>query len=193
MPEVTQIPQGRPMGVRQLSTTYQPGSVSTVTEGAPVAGNNNPALGNILEALLANKLAATQAARQPAPMMDAAPMRAMAMDRLEEGRPGRDSGYDLQDENFKRAQQRDALLQMQARQNPAPMRMVTGPGIIPGYVQDTNAMNAYQRQAYLPKESAQAYGPEDERRARTRLANDATFDARLAGDRARTANGNFEY
>lgn len=191
MPEVTQIPQGRPMGVRQLSTTYQPGSVSTTTEGAPVAGNNNPALGNILGALLANKLAA---ARQPAPaMMDAAPMRAMAMDRLEEGRPGRDSGYDLQDENFKRAQQRDALLQMQARQNPAPMRMVTGPGIIPGYVQDTNAMNAYQRQAYLPKESAQAYGPEDARRAQTQFGNQGVFDARLAGDRARTANGNFEY
>lgn len=190
MPEVTQIPQGRPMGVRQLSTTYQPGSVSTTTEGAPVGGNNNPALGNILGALLANKLAA---ARQPAPMMDAAPMRAMAMDRLEEGRPGRDSGYDLQDENFKRAQQRDALLQMQARQNPAPMRMVTGPGIIPGYVQDTNAMNAYQRQAYLPQAAGRQLAPEDEARARTRFGNQAVFDANLAGDRARTANGNFEY
>lgn len=56
----------------------------------------------------------------------------------------------LPDRNFRSQVQRDQILQMQARQNPAPTRLVSGPQIIPGTVMDPNAMNAYQRQAYLP-------------------------------------------
>lgn len=46
------------------------------------------------------------------------------------------------------------MAQLQAMMAPPPMRMVSGPGIIPGYMPDVNAMNYYQRQAYLPKESS---------------------------------------
>jgi len=62
-----------------------------------------------------------------------------------------------QDDEFRSAQQRDALLQMQARQNPPPMRGLTGFNMIGSAggmdVMDTNAMNAYQRAAYLPNNS----------------------------------------
>jgi len=74
------------------------------------------------------------------------------------GRAGSDSGRlgggNSQDQYMKMLRERDDIMQMQARQNGAPMRMVTGAGITPGYVMDTNAMNAYQRQAYLPSGSA---------------------------------------
>lgn len=59
----------------------------------------------------------------------------------------------MQEQDARTMALRDAELQRQAMQNPAPMRMVTGPGVIPGYVQDVNAMNAYQRRAYLPNSS----------------------------------------
>lgn len=56
-----------------------------------------------------------------------------------------------------RARERDELLQMQARQAPPPMRMTTfASGANNYYTPDTNAMNAYQRQAYLPGSSALA-------------------------------------
>jgi hypothetical protein len=126
------------------SSGYGPGTSYTNTGGADFG----PA--DYARALLMRE--ATMPVARPAA---AAPvglrMAPMAMD---EGRQGRDSGYDLQDENFKRAKQRDALLQMQARQNPAPTRLVSGPQIIPGTVMDPNAMNAYQREAYLPSGSS---------------------------------------
>lgn len=185
----------------QLSTTYQPGSVTTATEGAPVSGGD-PQLTSAFHALIAAKLSnALKAAQRPAPapMASAAPVRAMAMDRLGAGGSGgRDEAFRASgpEQLLQHLRQRDEIMQQQARQNPAPMRMMTGPGITPGYVMDTNAMNAYQRQAYLPKESAQAFGPEDDRRARTQFSNDAIFGAKLATDRARTnraAGGGFEY
>jgi len=50
------------------------------------------------------------------------------------------------------AQMRAEILRLQAEGGP--MRMVHGAGIVPGYTMDVNAMNAYQRAAYLPTNSA---------------------------------------
>lgn len=50
-------------------------------------------------------------------------------------------------------EKRARLLQMQAMEQPQPLRMVSGPGIVPGYMPDTLAMNGMQRQVYLPKGS----------------------------------------
>lgn len=55
---------------------------------------------------------------------------------------------------LRNAQIRAEILRLKAMENPAPMRMVTGAGITPGYMMDVNAMNAYQRQAYLPTGSS---------------------------------------
>lgn len=57
--------------------------------------------------------------------------------------------------------QRDAMregmrrenYQDQIKRNGPPLRMISGPGIVSGYGQDVNAMNAYQRDAYLPEKS----------------------------------------
>jgi hypothetical protein len=54
---------------------------------------------------------------------------------------------------LRNAQARAEILRLQASEQPPPMRMVTGAGIIPGYMPDVNAMNAYQRSAYLPNSS----------------------------------------
>src|SRR5690349_9715145 len=59
---------------------------------------------------------------------------------------------------------------------PAPLRMVTGPGVIPGYVQDVNAMNAYQRQAYLPQNAGASYSPGVVGRAANEAESQQAFD-----------------
>lgn len=61
------------------------------------------------------------------------------------------AGVNAEDERMKQMRNRDELLQMQARQRPAPKRLVTGAQIIPGEVMDDMAMNAYTRAAYLPQ------------------------------------------
>src|SRR5262245_14217926 len=53
-----------------------------------------------------------------------------------------------------RTANRDALMAQKAKEGPMPLRLVSGPQITPGWVADTNAMNAYQRAVYLPKESS---------------------------------------
>lgn len=180
----------------QARTSYGGGGVTTETSGAPVQHESGD-LSGVLATLFANKLAALDRARTPPPQpIAAAPMRAMAADRLTPAPAERDSGKSAIDQQLEYAAKRDALLQMQARQNPAPMRMVTGPGIIPGYVQDTNAMNAYQRQAYLPQGSSASYSPGSELGARRGALSDAAFDAKMGLDRARTnraTGGSFEY
>lgn len=50
---------------------------------------------------------------------------------------------------------RDAGNQIQAKERAAPLRMVQGPGIVPGYTTDVDAMNGYQRENYLPQGSQQ--------------------------------------
>jgi hypothetical protein len=49
---------------------------------------------------------------------------------------------------------RDAQDQVIAKEAPAPLRMVQGPGIVAGYTMDTDALNGYGRQAYLPQGSS---------------------------------------
>ena len=133
-----------------------PGGLGTVAETPQLPTISYPTdqLQIVLRERLARQLAAQRAAQQQATAVRyASPVgQAAAVE-------GKDSGFDLQDENFRHLQQRDQILQMQARQNPQPMRMVTGAGIIPGYVPDTNAFNSYQRQAYLPNNAGQVTAP----------------------------------
>jgi hypothetical protein len=158
--------------VGSINTVISPGSTSTVTQpdAVPMGGTD---LANFYRELLRRK---TMALQHPVDSFsaDARPVASMA------AAPSRDemaSGPSPIDKQLAYAQKEDQLLQMQARQNPAPMRMVTGAGIIPGYVPDTNAMNAYQRQAYLPQGSTQVYGPEHEGAARKKLSEDLAWNA----------------
>lgn len=48
--------------------------------------------------------------------------------------------------------------QYQAATGAPPMRMVTGPGVIPGYMPDVNRYTGIQRQAYLPAQAEGAPG-----------------------------------
>lgn len=49
--------------------------------------------------------------------------------------------------------ERAEMSALQAKMNPAPQRLISGPGIVPGMGMDVNRMNSFQRDAYLPKES----------------------------------------
>lgn len=159
-----------------ISTSYGPGQSTTATMGSG-AGSGFPAgLDDLLLQVLRKRAAASAPA--PAPVMMRAPM-PMQREPVMQQEPAAKS-------DLERAKERDELLQIQARQQPPPMRMVTGPGITPGYVMDVNAMNAYQRAAYLPSNSTVAYGPQDAARAKAGLDDEATFQAGLAEDRART-------
>lgn len=60
---------------------------------------------------------------------------------------------DAQRDAFRDAQERTQYQDQLAR-NGQPLRMVGGAGIVPGYMPDTNAMNGYQREMFLPKHSA---------------------------------------
>ncbi len=83
----------------------------------------------------------------------------------------------------------DMRAALAARMNGQPMRMVGGAGIMPGYMPDVNAMNSYQREAYLPKESILAPTQIDPVRA----ADDDRFNERLAAQRAGAQNTNLQY
>lgn len=133
-----------------------PGGSRTVAEAPQLPTTSYPT--EQLQAAIRERLA-RQAAAQRAAQQQATAVRYATPVAQAGAVEGRDEGFDLQDHNFRRAQQRDAILQMQARQNPAPLRMVTGPGITPGYVHDTNAFNAYQRQAYLPQNAGMITAP----------------------------------
>ena len=50
-------------------------------------------------------------------------------------------------------QTQEAQAQYAARTDPQPMKMVQGPGIVPGWMPDSHAMDYYQRQAVLPNQA----------------------------------------
>jgi hypothetical protein len=72
----------------------------------------------------------------------------------------------------------------QARR-PAPMRMVHGPGIIPGQTMDVNAMSATQRQLFLPSASGEQFSPEQAAMAGVRGQREADWYGGMAADRER--------
>lgn len=51
------------------------------------------------------------------------------------------------------------MKRLQAEMGPMPTKMLFGPGIVPGRVADINAMNAYQRQLFLPQSSQMVSTP----------------------------------
>lgn len=175
----------------QVDTSYTPNSVTTRTDlAAPAPAGVPGGLQELLDAVIRKKLAAANA---PAPVATHAPSAGPAPMAQPQYKPlpsnmqpgGGWSGGGAKSQ-LQMAQERDQILQMQARQNPAPMRMVTGPGIIPGYVMDTNAMNAYQRAAYLPNNAAAAYGPEDSARAQGEYDDERAWSGNMAAGRARS-------
>lgn len=68
--------------------------------------------------------------------------------------PAREPAFGGQDPREAEAQ-RFALMQIAQRAmaagGPPPTRMLAGPGITPGYTMDPLAMNAYQRELFLPQ------------------------------------------
>lgn len=68
------------------------------------------------------------------------------------------SGVDAMKQRLLAAQVGQAEAEAAAAQLPAPLRMVSGPGVVPGYTMDTLAMSGAQRQAYLPGGNSQIGG-----------------------------------
>lgn len=59
------------------------------------------------------------------------------------------------------AEARARVIQANAVSQPQPLRMVGGPGIVPGYTPDVLAMSPIQRKLFLPSESAMRPGGAD--------------------------------
>lgn len=75
-------------------------------------------------------------------------------------------------EEAERMEARVRVAQAQALLSPPPMRMVSGPGITPGYMPDVNAMSGIQRKIFLPQGSTQtAAGAEDDTLRQNRNAS----------------------
>ena len=135
-----------------ISTFYNPGSVTTQ---APV-GNT----GGVDPRAFFYEMARRRVAEQPHGA-GASSGEAQRLQQRLAGPAMQERPFDMEGDRLRHAQINDQLLQMQARQQQAPMRVVGGAGIVPGYMQDVNAMNAYQRQAYLPEKSETvSAGPE---------------------------------
>lgn len=77
-------------------------------------------------------------------------------------------------------QQRDRFegAKMSAAMRPPPMRMVSGPQIIGGYMPDVNAMSGIQREIFLPQGSKQEASESDVTRARQSAEGDADYARR---------------
>jgi hypothetical protein len=161
----------------QIQTTYDPGSTSTTTPGAPGPGGPSE-IADFYKELLRRKLLAQGVPQPSYGGGGGGPAVSPAL-----AAPGRDEGFDLQDQNFKHMQQRDQLLQQQARQNPAPTRGVTGFNMIGSAggadTLDPMSMNAYQKAVYMPQGSQQVYGPEHEGAARKKLSEDLAWQKQM--------------
>lgn len=135
---------------------YYPGG-----QGTEVSGIGGGDAMNYLQALMQRE---AQAASQPRMAASRNPMGASESRRPASPPEGAYWGRDPRTSiktNMDHLRDRDEIMQMQAAQQPAPMRMVTGPGVTPGYVMDPNAMNAYQRELYLPKNSTREFTPDE--------------------------------
>jgi hypothetical protein len=133
------------------STYPQGGSMTT-------AGGFDAAPADYLRALLARETA-RRSAPAPAPVaMRSAP----APQPTYAGPTGEEAGLGRETARLQLEALRNRVAAEKAQQdamaNPAPMRVVSGFNMTPGYMQDPNAMNAYQRQAYLPQGAGMA-GP----------------------------------
>lgn len=80
------------------------------------------------------------------------------------------------------------IAKLQAASAPAPTKMISGPQIIPGQVLDPMAMNAYQRQLYLPQGASMSGGPTGQEEARSRsLGGEVDLDLATEAERRRRA------
>ena len=154
-----------------FDTSYLPnGSIQTMTSapqvGAAVAGiGMDPHLQDVANQVITMKLAAAKRREQDDIEARA---RAYAEQRRQESMPvyhgggapagafGGSSfggGAGTAEQQMQQVALQDARAKLAANTGPAPTRMVTGANIIPGSTLDVDAMNGYQRQAFLPNES----------------------------------------
>lgn len=132
-------------------------------------------------------------------------MRAMQAGMARDGRDERrmegerfNAGLANQSDQRFRGNVQDLQLQAMQAENaaasaPPPMRLVSGAGYSPGYVQDTNAMNSYQRRMFLPNDSRMnASGAADDSARQQRNDDDfAAHNERVRRNRALESQGGY--
>lgn len=136
-----------------ISSTFGPdGAPSTVTQVGGYQGSDYGDITDFYKELFRRRAALAQP--QPSAVGGSSQPRGPAPQRVGYN-PERGRGFDPVDFERQRAQ----LAQLRAVSGQAPMRMVQGAGITPGYMPDTNAMNGAQRAAFLPNNSQMTGGP----------------------------------
>jgi hypothetical protein len=147
-----------------MDTTYGNGGVTTKTSGTPQF--QLPDNSEMMR--LAYEIARRRVAANRAP---AAPRLASAGPRMSPADYATPSPWGVGpsgiDSELANAEKRSRIIDLEQANRPAPQRMVSGPGVTPGYVSNPNAMDASQRQAYLPSSSS-FYDPEAEGRAKAK-------------------------
>lgn len=169
----------------QITTTYQPGSASTVTDAGPGPGGPSE-LENFYRALLAKQ--SQQAQAQQAAAARPRPQATPAYQPQYEQQPVMQQASALSE-----AERGDRLNEIAYRQrlreidlNPPKKYIESRPGIIGGYADDVTMLPISMR----PANAAIGYGPQNEAKARGGLADDQAFNAKIDADRARTQNTN---
>ena len=80
------------------------------------------------------------------------------------------------------------IKKIQTAMRPAPQKMLTGPQIIPGYVDDPSAMSGIGRQMYLPQGSSMTGGPTGtEQAAAQQYGGETELDLATEAERRRRA------
>lgn len=127
--------------MNSADTTYGNGLTTTRTSINSIPTGLTPQSAALLR--FAYEMAQRRGSQQPQAMSVSAP--APPVQALQASDP--------MDEEVRAMDARRRILEDQEAERPAPMRMVTGAGIVPGYVMDPNAMSANQRKMFLPQGS----------------------------------------
>lgn len=151
----------------QFSTDYTPAGITTTTSAPPPGAGSglDPHLQGIADQIMQMKLDAYRrrtwdeaAARQQAEK----DKRRGDTDPIYHQPPGvigdRGGGPGTVQQQMQQIALQDAEQQVAAKSRRAPTRTVSGPNIISGETVDPLAMNAYQREAFLPQASTQRGG-----------------------------------
>lgn len=125
-----------------MASTYPPGGGSQVTTSSPGYGGDGT-----MQQLLMDEMRRRSAPAQPSRIgaTRTGGGGGSVSNRRTTDRSGPGPMDHLQDEA--------KAAQLRAVSGPPPMRVVSGPGIVPGYMPDVNAMSGAQRQMFLPNNS----------------------------------------
>jgi len=92
------------------------------------------------------------------------------------------------DQHLADLQRRLEIQKIQAATRPAPQKMLTGPQINPGWVDDPSAMSGIERQMYLPQGSSMTGGPTGtEQAAAQQYGGETELDLATEAERRRRA------